>query len=110
MTHAPIPAVAVADLPDDAKLLDVRELEEWDAGHAPGAQHVPLSELTERIDEIPEADRVFVICRSGVRSARVVAFLAGQGFRAINVAGGMESWAAEGRAVVADDLSEGKVI
>lgn len=110
MTGAPIPAVAVADLPDDAKLLDVRELEEWNAGHAPGAQHIPLSVLTEHLDEIPEAERVFVICRSGVRSARVVAFLAGQGFRAINVDGGMESWAAQGRAVVADDLSEGKVI
>jgi rhodanese-related sulfurtransferase len=43
-----VPAVAVADLPADAVLLDVREADEWAAGRAPTARHVPMSELTAR--------------------------------------------------------------
>ena len=97
-----VPGVAVADLPADAALLDVRETDEWDAGHAPDARHLPMSELTARIAEVPDDDPLYVVCRSGGRSARVVAFLAGQGYPAVNVAGGMQSWAAQGRDVVAD--------
>ncbi|ODU01924.1 MAG: sulfurtransferase [Pseudonocardia sp. SCN 72-86] len=98
----PIPSVLVADLPAEASLLDVREADEWDAGHAPTARHLPMSELTARISEIPESDPLYVICRSGGRSARVVAYLVGQGYPAVNVGGGMQDWAAEGRPVVAD--------
>jgi rhodanese-related sulfurtransferase len=101
MTGA-VPAVAVADLPPDAVLLDVREPDEWDAGHAPTARHLPMSQLTARIAELPDDDPLYVVCRSGGRSARVVAYLAGQGYPAVNVDGGMQSWAAQGRTVVAD--------
>jgi rhodanese-related sulfurtransferase len=92
----------VADLPPDAALLDVREIDEWDAGHAPGARHLPMSELTARVAELPDDDPLYVVCRSGGRSARVVAYLAGQGYPAVNVDGGMQSWAAQGRELVAD--------
>ena len=102
MTGPAVAAIVVADLPTDAALLDVRELDEWTAGHAPDARHLPMSELTARLGEIPDADPLFVICRSGARSARVVAFLAGQGYPAVNVDGGMRSWAAAGRPLVAD--------
>jgi rhodanese-related sulfurtransferase len=101
MTGA-VPAVAVADLPADAAMLDVREPDEWAAGHAPTARHLPMSQLTARIGELPDDDPLYVVCRSGGRSARVVAYLAGQGYPAVNVDGGMQSWAAQGRAVVAD--------
>ena len=94
--------VAVADLPADAAMLDVREPDEWAAGHAPTARHLPMSQLTARIGELPDDDPLYVVCRSGGRSARVVAYLAGQGYPAVNVDGGMQSWAAQGRAVVAD--------
>jgi rhodanese-related sulfurtransferase len=98
----PVPTVAVADLPADAPLLDVREPDEWAAGHAPTAQHLPMSELTARLDELPDDEPLYVICRSGGRSARVVAYLAGQGYPAVNVDGGMQAWSAQGRAIVAD--------
>ncbi|GEL26411.1 sulfurtransferase [Pseudonocardia sulfidoxydans NBRC 16205] len=98
----PIPSVAVADLPADAPLLDVREADEWNAGHAPTAGHLPMSELTGRLSEIPDSDPLYVVCRSGGRSARVTAYLVGQGYPAVNVDGGMQDWAAQGRPVVAD--------
>ncbi|HEY8373022.1 MAG TPA: rhodanese-like domain-containing protein [Pseudonocardiaceae bacterium] len=101
-----VPAVEVtelpAELPSGAVLLDVREQDEWDAGHAPGAVHIPMGELAERLDELPEDGEVYVVCRSGGRSARVTAFLNVNGWDAINVAGGMLSWAAAGRPVVTD--------
>ena len=95
-------AVAVADLPADAVMLDVREPDEWAAGHAPTARHLPMSQLTARIGELPDDDPLYVVCRSGGRSARVVAYLANQGYPAVNVEGGMQAWSAQGRTVVAD--------
>ncbi len=91
-----------AELPADAVLLDVREDDEWAAGHAPEARHVPMNEVPGRIAEIPAADPLYVICRSGGRSARVVAFLAQQGHPAVNGEGGMQAWSAAGRPMVGE--------
>jgi rhodanese-related sulfurtransferase len=110
MTGPAVPAIPVADLPPDATLLDVREIDEWDAGHSPGARHVPMSELTARMAELPDDDPLYVVCRSGGRSARVVAYLAGQGYPAVNVDGGMQSWAAQGREIVADGGGRPEII
>lgn len=88
-----IPTVSVTDLPDDALVLDVREADEWAAGHAPGAVHVPLGEVPARLDELPETDDPLpVICRSGGRSSRAVQWLMHQGFDVVNVDGGMRAW------------------
>ena len=97
-----IPEVPVSDVPVDAVLLDVREDDEWAAGHAPSAVHLPMTELAGRLDEIPDGDPVYVICRSGGRSARVTAYLNAQGWDSVNVGGGMGSWVAAGRPMVAD--------
>jgi rhodanese-related sulfurtransferase len=96
-----VPSVTVpdlpAELPQDIVLLDVREQDEWDAGHAPRAQHIPMSELAGRLGELPAESEVLVICRSGARSARVTAYLNANGWDARNVDGGMHSWHAAGR-------------
>jgi rhodanese-related sulfurtransferase len=94
----------------DALLLDVREPEEWAAGHAPTATWIPMGELEARIDELPRDRRILAICRSGARSAAVTEALNGAGFDAVNVAGGMESWARAGLDVIADDGAAGTVI
>jgi rhodanese-related sulfurtransferase len=105
-----IPEVSVGDVPADAVLLDVREDDEWAAGRAPGAVHVPMTELADRLDEVPEGDPLYVICRSGGRSARVTAYLNSQGWDSVNVTGGMSVWAARGRPLVADGDARPEVI
>jgi rhodanese-related sulfurtransferase len=99
-----IPAVSVNDLPDDAVILDVREQDEWDAGHAPRAVHIPLAELPSRLDELPETDEatLAVVCRGGGRSSRAVAWLSQQGFDVANLDGGMKAWQGAGKQLVAE--------
>jgi len=94
------PAITVDLLPADAVLLDVREPDEWAAGHVEGATHVPMGEVPIRVGELPAAAPLYVICRSGKRSGEVVLWLAEQGIDSVNVAGGMQAWAAAGRAMV----------
>jgi rhodanese-related sulfurtransferase len=105
MGRMSVPSVPVADLPADVPMLDVREADEWAAGRAPSSLHIPMSQLTERISEVPASEPLYVVCRSGGRSARVVAFLAQQGYPAVNVDGGMQAWAGSGREIVADSGS-----
>jgi rhodanese-related sulfurtransferase len=100
------PQVMSADVPAGVYLLDVREDDEWAAGHAPEAVHVRLGELNERSGEIPRDREVYVICRSGARSAYATQALAGAGWNAINVADGMTGWAVAGRPMVSDSGGE----
>lgn len=97
-----VPEVEAAAVPDDAALIDVREDFEWEAGRAPNAVHVPMSQLPERLPEIPDDDRVYVICKVGGRSHQVAAWLGSMGRDAVNVSGGMMSWAAAGRPMTSD--------
>jgi rhodanese-related sulfurtransferase len=91
-----------------AVLIDVREPEEWSAGHAPGAVHRPLGGLAAA--PLPAGAPLLLVCRSGARSARAQAELAVAGRAAINVGGGMNAWAAAGLAVVTDDGNPGTII
>ncbi|MBT2484895.1 MULTISPECIES: rhodanese-like domain-containing protein [unclassified Microbacterium] len=79
-------------------LVDVREASEFAAGHVPGAVNIPMSEIGDRLDDLP-AEAFDVICQMGGRSARVVEALEGRGFDVTNVEGGTGEWIAQGRAV-----------
>jgi len=106
-----IPSVTVGDVDDLTApvLLDVREPEEFAAGHAPGALLVPLGSLPQSLDRIDRDATVLCICRSGARSARATAFLRDRGIDAINLEGGMQAWATFGLDVVADGGGGGRV-
>ncbi len=101
-----VPDIPAAAVPDGAWLLDVREDGEWAVGHAPGATHIPLGQLGARTGELPVDQEIYVICRSGHRSGRATQALNGAGWRAVNVAGGMQDWAAAGRPVTTDSGAE----
>jgi rhodanese-related sulfurtransferase len=97
-----VPAVPADQVPDDAVVLDVREDDEWAAGHIDGATHIAMGEVPSRLDDLPEGDPLYVTCRGGGRSARVTAWLNANGYDAVNVAGGMGAWEAAGRPMVSE--------
>lgn len=90
---------ALLDGPDVA-VLDVRQPAEWAAGHVPGATFVTGAELPARLDDVPDAGTVAVVCGSGFRSSVAASLLRRErGARVVNVAGGMSAWRAAGYAV-----------
>ncbi|MFJ5811951.1 rhodanese-like domain-containing protein [Streptomyces sp. NPDC093093] len=95
----------------DAVLLDVREQVEWNAGHAPGAIHIPLSRLATgaALPSAAEGRPLVVICRSGHRSQQAAKLLAGRGAEAVDVKGGMNAWATAGLPVVDERGSSGRI-
>lgn len=100
-----------AEVTADAYLLDVREPDEWAAGHPPNAHHLPMMEVPARLAEIPTEGDVVVICRSGHRSGQVVGYLRANGWdNVLNLAGGMYRWAAEGLPMVSEDGQPGRVV
>ncbi|QCB95893.1 rhodanese-like domain-containing protein [Arthrobacter sp. PAMC25564] len=101
MSH--LDTVKVSEIPDGATILDVREDYEWVAGHAEGALHIPLDQLPSRIDELDPDEDLYVICRTGGRSFRAAQWLVGQGYSALNVAGGMDQWLETGMPLVSDN-------
>lgn len=95
--------VQPTEVPAGAQLIDVRENDEWDAVHAQGATHIPMSEITGRIQEINPDRDIYVICHLGGRSAQVCQYLENSlGWDVINVEGGTNQWEADGLPVVRD--------
>lgn len=75
------------------RIIDVREPDEFRAGHIPGAQNIPLSQLPGALGRLRPTEEIVLVCRSGNRSRAAQRFLAAQGFdRAINLTGGMLRW------------------
>lgn len=105
-----ISQITVDQLPADAVILDVREQDEWDAGHVDGATHIPTAEVPARLGEVPEGDPVYVMCRGGGRSARVTQWLVQNGHDAVNVDGGMVAWQSAGKPMVTDNGTPPTVI
>src|ERR1700694_3724475 len=84
----------------DAAVVDVRNPDEYEAGHVAGAKLIPLPELGQRVDEIPAGRPLYVICAVGGRSMTATVALVEAGFDAVSVAGGTKGWIASGRSVV----------
>jgi rhodanese-related sulfurtransferase len=97
-----LPSVTATELSGDVVLIDVREPDEWVRGHAVGAIHVPLGEVTARFAELPTGGDVVIVCHAGGRSARATAWLLEQGYDCRNLTGGMVAYAAAGHPLEAD--------
>lgn len=80
-----------------AAVIDVREPEEYQAGHVPGARLAPLSTLAAALPDVPDDRAVYLICASGNRSQWAADQLAGAGIDALSVAGGTRGWVGTGR-------------
>lgn len=103
VSELPVPEIGVDELARrrDAGivLIDVRQPDEYDEFHVPGAILIPLADVPQRLVDVPDAGTVHVICRSGGRSRTAVAFLRARGYEAVNVAGGSLAWQESGRPV-----------
>jgi rhodanese-related sulfurtransferase len=86
-------------LASGSRLVDVREQDEFDDGHVPGAVHVPLATVADNVEQFRGVGPTYVICRSGARSMRACEFLAAHGVEVANVAGGTMAWLLSGRDV-----------
>lgn len=84
----------------DPEVIDVREPDEYVAGHVPGAKLIPMGQLPVRLREVAKDQPVYVVCASGGRSAAMTSFLRNAGYDAYSVAGGTGGWARAGRPVV----------
>lgn len=73
-------------------VVDVRQPEEYEAVHVPGAKLIPMADVVARLGEIPREGPVYVICQSGQRSLRAVEYYRNQGIDAHSVAGGTKAW------------------
>lgn len=92
-----------------AAILDIRETDEWRAGHIPGAIHMPLGEIGKRLGEI--GSRTWLtVCRNGSRSDRVTGYLRESGRDVRVIRGGMRAWADAGLPYSADNGDPGTVI
>ena len=102
MSIPTVPVDGVPDpLPQGVSVLDVREDVEWAHGHIDGAVHIPLSQLTTRVGDLPEG-QLLVVCKIGGRSAQATMYLTAQGYQAVNLDGGMIDWASAGRPMVSE--------
>ena len=73
-------------------ILDVRQPDEYRAGHIAGAKLVPLSELSGRMEELPKDKQILCVCASGARSSAATGQLSSAGFDVLNMRGGMSGW------------------
>ena len=88
--------LAAARAGGDARVVDVRQPEEYEAGHVPGAKLIPMADVVARIGEFPVDGPVYVICQTGGRSQRAADYLRNVGVEAYTVAGGTKAWVEAG--------------
>jgi rhodanese-related sulfurtransferase len=88
---------------DEVQFVDVREPDEWTAGHIDSAVLIPMGQLGSRQAELADDRTIVAVCRSGNRSGQVVTALRGAGYDAENLDGGMQAWARADLPFVADE-------
>ena len=91
----PVEVQELLESGEQLNLVDVREDDEVAEGIIPGAIHIPLGEVTERVGELDKSKPYIIICRSGGRSGRATEFLESAGYDAANMTGGMLAWEGE---------------
>jgi rhodanese-related sulfurtransferase len=89
----------LAALGEDARIIDVREVDELRSVRLARAVNIPMSTFIDRIDEVPRDETVYILCAAGARSAQVTQYLEQRGYDAVNVSGGIGEWAATGNPV-----------
>jgi rhodanese-related sulfurtransferase len=98
-----VPEIDVAELAklraEGAPLIDVREPDEYETAHVPGATLIPLATVPDNLDRVPSDEPVYVICAKGGRSLRAAEFYRANGIEAVNVAGGTTAWVDAGEPV-----------
>ena len=117
-TRASVPPVAIEVTPIAAEdlvtagsaVIDVREPDEWSAGHAPTARLIPLGQVESRLEELRAEDASLIVCRSGGRSNAVTQMLNARGINAVNLAGGMQAWEQAGLPVVTEAGERGRIV
>ena len=95
---------------DGYKLIDVREDDEWNAGHHSGAKHIPMSTIPENLNSFEESEKYIIICRSGHRSGKVSGYLNNQGFDTFNLLGGMQELSLTSENVIDSTGNKGTII
>lgn len=91
----PVEVQELLESGEQLNLVDVREDDEVAEGIIPGAIHIPLGEVAERVGELDKSKPYIIICRSGGRSARATEFMEGAGYDVVNMTGGMLEWEGE---------------
>ncbi|HSK26099.1 MAG TPA: rhodanese-like domain-containing protein [Jiangellales bacterium] len=104
----PVEAARLVD--EGAVMVDVRRADEWQAGRAPQARHIPMEDLGRRLAELPRDRSIVAVCRSGRRSGMVADQLRAHGYDVLNLQGGMLAWAGSGYPVVASGGRDGRVL
>ncbi len=90
-------------LAGSVRVIDVREPDEYESGHVPGAISIPLGTVPDHLDAFRDEGTTYVICHAGGRSRTACEYAAAHGIDAVNVDGGTAAWAASGRETVTGD-------
>ncbi|NOU93606.1 rhodanese-like domain-containing protein [Paenibacillus sp. LMG 31456] len=80
---------------ENVTIIDVREPDEWETGHIPGAKHIPLGQIARALNEVDRKQEAVIVCRSGNRSSQACEFLSSMGYNVINMLGGMSKWSGD---------------
>jgi rhodanese-related sulfurtransferase len=104
-----VQAQTAFDRRPDIEIVDVRDPQEWDAGHIDGSRHIPVDELGRRIAELRSDVPVVTVCRTGRRSGRAVELLRSLGVESDHVEGGLTAWSEQGLPLVATGGGPGAV-